>query len=867
MREPLDNLKISGIFGSSSKSRTCYSTTKNLVAYAASGGVVVARLDLGAQRVSEQRFFCASSKSHRQEVFSTASLSKDQYGLIKPEQSIVIKGDTWNDADENSDKTVTIGSDLSPARCSPSKIKDRIKDISCLCLSNDGKFLIVGETGHQPRILLYSMAPDSNDYPVFVIHQHSYGISQLQFHPEDSTIFTSLGLINDGFLHIWKLSSHGVRLIASNKNSTIVLGLNWYKDSALVTYGVRQIKVWKFENPNNAANSKLAISRTRTAIKGKNIVLGSLIESTFIDCEHLRGDQLLFLTDSYQIVLYQNGSLISFFQLDSNKQYDNILVDWDNDKLWLSYDESVDSIPLTHILNHQERLRPATGSLNSRSSSPIKSKLFDTKLTEPETSPRDKQRILMMSLLHDNVLLYCTSKGEISVITEGGINQISNPSLNDINVFKKIDQNLAVISSKKGDVKLFNGLELSKYEIELPDLPLSEEITALDLSLTDNRLVVGDSTGKLLIYKENECEYQENIHSSAINDVHIFESIFERDQIKVVITVSRDRTMNFIQLVDGEWCVCETIKDNKGNIIQLEISDNQIYTISSDRTVSCYRLDIVDHMINVSKENILSVKNSPLKLQLTNSDIVVSRSDKSIQIFERDNTSSPRVLRLLDDQGDGILVNQFYVNNEKDQIICSSSLDKAIRCYSFVTGKCLNQYYAHADPVIGMTTVANKFVTVTGNGCLFSWEMKTKEDIAETATTAENLDLVSSAFTEMTVSAPSTPVKSPKGISPVKLTHPTPSYSPIRKESPVSSSPRRGIIPANQLITSKVDSQNILNTLRQLRRLLANSENVENIDEIRKEVSVIHALLEPQETLLQDFGDKLLQLVEAKLRN
>lgn len=335
MREPLDNLKISRIFGSSSNSRTCFSAAKDLIAYAASGGVVVAQLDFDTQQIIKQRFFCASSKSLRQESHSPTNIAKDYYGLIKPEHSISIKGDTWNDSDEASEKAVTIGSDLSPARCSPSKIKDRIKDISCLCFSADAKFLIVGETGHQPRILLYSMAPDSNDFPVFVIHQHSYGISQLQFHPDDSTIFTSLGLINDGFLHIWKLSTNSIRLVASNKNSTIVLGLNWYKDSALVTYGVRQIKVWKFENTNNTANNKLTIPRTRTAIKGKNIVLGTLIESTFIDSEWLRDDQLLFLTDSRQVVLYQNGSLISLYELEGDKQYDNILVDWDNDKLAL----------------------------------------------------------------------------------------------------------------------------------------------------------------------------------------------------------------------------------------------------------------------------------------------------------------------------------------------------------------------------------------------------------------------------------------------------------------------------------------------------------------------------------------------------
>lgn len=860
MREPLDNLKISRIFGSSSNSRTCFSAAKDLIAYAASGGVVVAQLDFDTQQIIKQRFFCASSKSLRQESHSPTNIAKDYYGLIKPEHSISIKGDTWNDSDEASEKAVTIGSDLSPARCSPSKIKDRIKDISCLCFSADAKFMIVGETGHQPRILLYSMAPDSNDFPVFVIHQHSYGISQLQFHPDDSTIFTSLGLINDGFLHIWKLSTNSIRLVASNKNSTIVLGLNWYKDSALVTYGVRQIKVWKFENTNNTANNKLTIPRTRTAIKGKNIVLGTLIESTFIDSEWLRDDQLLFLTDSRQVVLYQNGSLISLYELEGDKHYDNILVDWDNDKLWFSYDEYVDSIPLTHVLNHQERLRPGSGNSSIRGGSPIKNNLFDQKFVDTEASVRDTHKILMMKLVTNKTVLFCTSKGEISIINET-IKPISNPSLNDIKVFKKINNDLAVLCSKKGDIKLFDGTKLSKYELDISDLSSDEEITSLDFSVNENYFVVGDSTGKLSVYKDNVCEYQSKVHSAAINGIQIY----EKDAFKIVITISRDRTMNFIELRAGEWNICETVKDNKGNIIQLEMCDNKLYTISSDRTVSCYRIDIVDNTLNVSKETILSVKNSPLRLQLTNSDIIVSRSDKTMQIFDKTSNSTPRLLRLLDDQGDGILVNHFYVNADSDQILCSSSLDKTIRCFSYTTGKCLNQYYAHADPVVGMTTVANKFVTVTGNGCLFSWEIRPEEEADEIS--GKLLDLSSSYSSKNTntiVSAPSTPVRNPKPFSPVRLQHPTPASSPLKKESPLTTK-KRGIIPSNQLKSNLNKPQDILSSLRQLRISLVNEEQIDNIDEIRKEVSLIHNLIEPHEHILQKFGDELVQLIESKI--
>lgn len=492
--------------------------------------------------------------------------------------------------------------------------------------------------------------------------------------------------------------------------------------------------------------------------------------------------------------------------------------------------------------------------MSSKGGSPIKNNLFEQKHVESEANVKDQERILMMTLFVNKSVLFSTSKGEISLISDS-VKQVSNPSLNDINVFKKIQEDLIVICSKKGDIKLFNGKCLIESDLKISLDLVDEEVTALDLDIDQKLLAVGDSSGKLSIYQDESCTFSDHIHTSAINDIRLY----QKNGLQILITISRDRTIHFVEEIESTWTVIESIKENKGNILQLLVSEDRLYAISSDRTVSCYRLNVVDNKLDVFKETILSVKSSPLKMQATHNDLVVSRSDKTIQIFDKRSNTPSRVLRLVDEQNDGILINDFYVNAQSDQILCSSSLDKTIRCFNYTTGKCINQYYAHSDPVIGMTTVAGKFVTVTGNGCLFAWEMRSSEDMLE------NTIKISEPFTSLAnPSSPSTPIRHAKVISPLKVQHPTPTNSPIRREMSFIP-PKRGIIPSNQLKSRKDEPRTALTQLKQLRLALMNDEEVEGIDEIKKEILLIHSLLEPQEQILQKFGDELVRIIESRL--
>lgn len=75
--------------------------------------------------------------------------------------------------------------------------RERIKAATCLSFSPDGKWLAVGETGYNPRVLIFSMSKEvPSDVPVAAMAEHTFGVRDVAFSP-DSKYLASIGTANE----------------------------------------------------------------------------------------------------------------------------------------------------------------------------------------------------------------------------------------------------------------------------------------------------------------------------------------------------------------------------------------------------------------------------------------------------------------------------------------------------------------------------------------------------------------------------------------------------------------------------------------------------------------------------------------------
>ncbi|KAK0282361.1 hypothetical protein LTR91_009067 [Friedmanniomyces endolithicus] len=644
--------------------------------------------------------------------------------------------------------------------------KDRIKAVTSVSLSGNGKWLAVGETGYKPRILIFSLAEDSPDAPVFVLSEHTFGVHALRFSP-DSKYLASLGTVNDGFLYVWQIDDRtgAAALHASNKCTTFINSMAWMGTS-IVTVGLRFVKVWR---PDEAAGTETRradtslspatprlraenrssdfgnsiLSPRHKVLAGKNSLLGEVLDCNFVCALPISATEMVVCAESGEICFVE-------YTGDSPTLSHLITADWRICSAMLDGPETlhvfgVDDSSSTFVLSDLKSGSADPGHRTRRKTISPYRQLNETTGTPVAVASMDGLRVCLYS--RGGVVI----SRDVSDPTQPSCIRLPGPA-DAVAGVAALDSDASrgpkiFTYSGKGIIQTWDAEGGLVAQCTVP-LQGSEDLYGAANMLTaaapfSNGLLVatGDKLGALNLVEleTGSVVTQLRAHSSEIADIRAF----RRAGQELLATASRDRTVQLFAWTDSKLELLQTMDEHAAAVTSLLATEDGQFLLScsADRSVVVREAWLRDSGNSASVAYVIlrtiTLKSAPTSMCMgaDQSTLFVASTDRSITKFNIKSGQTIFTFKCADsDGGEAVAMSKILyapMLNGNPVIVGISSSDKSVRLYSEL-GALLARDWGHTEGVTGVALLASacgddevkapRLVTVAADSTIFLWD-------------------------------------------------------------------------------------------------------------------------------------------------
>jgi WD40 repeat protein len=665
--------------------------------------------------------------------------------------------------------------------------RERVKAVSCVDLSPNGKFLAVGEIGYNPRVNIFSTLPGASaDIPLTTLTDHSFGLRCLAF-SSDSHWLATLGDVNDGFLFIWGISPRtGVaKLHFTNKCTASVLSMAWYGNN-LVTVGTRYVKVWRVGPPSISTPAKQGrsfydsdgnASPAPKTLSGRNCLLGAMADSTFTYVAPISDYEAILCTNSGLVCLLDDrtGTQELRFLRRLKAPLQSAAVDLQAQRIWFTgrsgglQSESLESLRIggspcsvTSPSSHDGTLTRVSSSTSSSSTgSPCVSRQ-----AEPSESPRGlrRTRSTMASICLPNAVVSVNEERSIRIQrhlgdeTQAALNPSSdtilrahNDAVYGVVPLPKLSASGDYVTwSVSGAVNFWTldgSLKRSeRIELDQPEQTFGDneepanELRIVRVSPDGQTLFSGDRHGVLQVVDcRSSTTEKVRLHSAEITDI----GLTVLGESLLVATCSRDRTVQLLQLQDGQSELLQTFDDHVGAVSGVRFVEDYLVSSSSDRTV-IVRQKVSRSNVGgttstaYSSKRVITLKASPTSITLSEpGTLAISTMDRQVLSFNLATGSAISSFKAADADGeDSVILNCLTIRRISDRqraLVGFSSTDKSLRIYDFDEGSLVARDWGHAEGISDVAVLEHdddargqgkKTLVSTGlDGLIMIWDM------------------------------------------------------------------------------------------------------------------------------------------------
>ncbi|KAJ5780156.1 hypothetical protein N7457_005316 [Penicillium paradoxum] len=654
--------------------------------------------------------------------------------------------------------------------------RERIKAVTSVSISPNGRFLAVGETGYNPRVLIFSTAKDAlPDIPLSILNEHTFGVRGLAFSP-DSQYLATLGNPNDGFLFIWtiNLKNGSAKLHSANKCTAFIKDMCWVGQS-LVTTGLRHVKVWRLPTvvrPMSPTKTRLNVEGASPspnpapkALSGRNCLLGALGDNTFTCVSNISFHEAVIGTDSGAVCFLDDreGSQKMTTVKQLGFGITSLAVDFDQESVWLGgRGRQMQRVPF-EVLRSSRTSIPASPTRLEKGASDKKSKA---------------PAITCMGSLHTHLVTVESTRAihvyPIDTLRDDGEQEEGEASMpahrDPILGICRMDfpNDLSAdffTWSRNGSVNFWDaqGKCRGSKNIDLDQFPGNDEDAANELKIlrtaeNTDWFVSGDKFGVLRTFSNTDwaCLNQVRAHGGEITDV----AIQAMDDFWLIATSGRDRMVQLFEKRGTELYLVQTMDDHVGAVGQLMFINEgeKLLSCSADRTVvirdrATREMDdgtSVAYLIS----RVITQKASPVSMALCPDDsniLYLSTMDRCVSKFDILSGRHLHCFKASDSETtDAVVLGSLTVAPEISGqtpkiLIGVSSTDKSIRIYDLERDQLLTGEFGHTEGVTDVlllekrdtsdgSQIKRTVVTAGMDGILMIWNLSVQQHVSSDPT-------------------------------------------------------------------------------------------------------------------------------------
>ncbi|KAF9436897.1 hypothetical protein BGZ76_002657 [Entomortierella beljakovae] len=698
------------------------------------------------------------------------------------------------------------------------------KPISCLSFSPDGQFLAIGETGHQPRILIWEVA---SQMLVGELQGHKFGVQAVQFSP-NSKYLVSLGFQHDGYLHVWNWRTNVQ--IASNKITTKVNALAFSADgSYFVTAGLRHIKYW-YLNVNTNKRGVGATLNTQV-LDGRSGILGEQRDGNYVDA-------VCSSDGRYTYAITSNGVLCSFSEgrtmerwvslhtrgaYSINLNEDSIICACTDGIVRLFKHETLEYIgtlpkpnpvgpPQEPRSNDQENeegtAKPFYSDVLASQYDPSSNcliciysdrSLYVWNISDPQNA--------VISRIHSSHSDCVWGAEIIPPSTDNSDVQIYPPdtfltySADGSIIFWNLDENITSIpptSNPKDSESVTQGIKSEilnvlyvddncRSWIQSPEnfdgldpgfnvIPVECGVRTARVSADGKLLASGDKGGNLRVHEISSMKqltYQE-AHETEILAID-FTDTSSSDSPSFVATAGRDRLLHVFD-VSNDYALVQTLDDHSSSItcIKFTCDGSRMMSCGADKSIVFRNSLKAPEGYSYQPYHQATGRATFYDMGINNESQTISvvAGDRRFNVFALDSGKSIKSFKA-ETKGDDLaagmaeMCSMTHISlDPTGTIAAASGSDKSVRVYDLLSGTCLAHMICHSELVTNIRFMNgfDRIISTGADGCILIWRLS-KEVVRKIQTRIqENVTLpgyLQSKAAEKTIT-PLAPTPSPR---------------------------------------------------------------------------------------------------------